>query len=127
MKLAQLTATPDGGSCFRELELSVDGAATDPGGNVIKRSDVLPAVGSLIMEMPEGLIMDWHASPRASFIVVLSGTVESETTDGATRCWGAGEMFFTDDRGGRGHRTRTVDGPARLLFLYPPDDFKLGG
>jgi hypothetical protein len=36
-------------------------------------------------------------------------------------------MFFTDDRGGRGHRTRTVDGPARLLFLYPPDDFKLGG
>ncbi len=127
MKLAHLTATTDGGSCFGEIEMPVDAVTTDPRGNIVNRSDVFPVVGSMIMEIPEGLAMDWHASQRASFIVVLSGMVESETTDGATRSWGTGEMFFTDDLGGRGHRTRTVGGPARLLFLYPPADFKLAG
>jgi hypothetical protein len=121
MKLAHLTATEDGGSRFGEIEINVEATATDPRGNVVHRSEMFPISGSMIMEMPEGLMMDWHASPRPSFIVVMSGTVESETTDGAKRSWSAGEMFFTDDRGGRGHRTRTVDGSARLLFLYPPE------
>lgn len=120
MKLTHLTATEDGGSRFGEIEIHVDETATDPWGNVVNRSEVFPIVGSMIMEMPAGLIMDWHASARPSFIVVMSGTVESETTDGAKRSWSAGEIFFTDDRGGRGHRTLTVGGPARLLFLYPP-------
>lgn len=84
MKLAHLTATPDGGSRFLDFELSVDFAAANPTGKIIKRSDMLPIIGSLIMEMPAELVMDWHAIPWASFIVVLSGTVESETTDGAT-------------------------------------------
>jgi hypothetical protein len=120
MKLLQLTSTANGGSRFEEIEIPVDTAATLPSGSVLNRSDVLPLVGSTIMEMPEGLMMEWHVSPRPSFIVVLSGTVESETSDGATHAWRAGEMFFTNDLDGRGHRTRTVDGPARLLFLYPP-------
>jgi hypothetical protein len=74
----------------------------------------------MIMELAAGLVWDWHTSARPCFIVVLSGTIESETTDGAKRVWGAGEIFFNDNLSGRGHRTRTVDGPARLLFLYPP-------
>jgi hypothetical protein len=82
---------------------------------------MLPVIGSMIMEMPEGLMMDWHASARPSFIVMMSGTVESETTDSAKRSWGAGEMFFSDDRGSRGHRSRTVGGPPRLMFLYPSE------
>jgi hypothetical protein len=120
MKLVHLTSTVDGGSRFAEMEIRVDASPT-PSGAVLNRSDIFPMVGSMIMELPEGLILDWHTSPRPSFVVVLSGAVESETSDGAKRSWGAGEMFFTDDRDGRGHRTRTVDGSARLLFLYPPN------
>jgi hypothetical protein len=122
MKLGQLMSTADGNSCFGEIEISVDAAAKHPSGSVLNRSDILPLVGSMIMEMPEGLMMEWHVSPRPSFIVVLSGVVQSETSDGAKRAWGAGEMFFTNDLDGRGHRTCTVGGPARLLFLYPPPD-----
>ncbi len=121
MKLAHLTTKEDGGSRFGEIEIRLSDTATDPWGNIVNRSETFPVVGSMIMEMPEGLMMDWHASARASFIVVLSGTVESETTDGAKRSWSAGQMFFTDDRGSRGHRTRIVSGPALLLFLYLPD------
>jgi hypothetical protein len=89
---------------------------------VLNRSDTFPIVGWMIMELPEGLMWDWHTSARPSFVIVLSGVVESETSDGAKQNWRAGEMFFTDDCNSRGHRTRTVDGPARLLFIYPPDD-----
>jgi hypothetical protein len=121
MKLVHLTSTADGGSRFGEMEIPINAFPT-PSGTVLNRSDVLPIVGSTVMELPEGLIMDWHTSPRPSFVVVLSGVVESETSDGAKHSWGTGEMFFTDDREGRGHRTCTVDGPARLLFLYPPND-----
>lgn len=119
MKLAHLTTTEDGGSHFSEIEIRVDQVVTDPWGNAVNHSEIFPVVGSMIMELPEGLMMDWHASARPSFIVVISGTVESETTDGAKRSWSAGDMFFTDDRG-KGHRSQTVGGPARLLFLYPP-------
>jgi quercetin dioxygenase-like cupin family protein len=120
MKLAHLTTTEDGGSRFSEIEIRLGETAPDPWGNVVSRSEMFPLVGSMVIEMPDGLMMDWHASARPSFIVVLSGTVESETTDGAKRSWTAGQMFFTDDRGGSGHRTRTIGGPALLLFLYPP-------
>lgn len=121
LKLVHLTSTAEGGSRFEEKEIHLDALPT-PSGWLLSRSDVFPLVGSMIMELPEGLVMDWHTSPRPSFVVVLSGMVESETSDGAKHNWGAGEMFFTDDRDGRGHRTRTVDGSARLLFLYPPND-----
>jgi hypothetical protein len=120
MKLVHLTSTADGGSRFGEMEIRLD-ASPIPSGAVLARSDVLPVVGSMIMELPEGLVLDWHTSPRPSFVVVLSGIVQSETSDGATQSWSAGDMFFTDDRDGQGHRTRTVDGAARLLFLYPSD------
>jgi hypothetical protein len=121
MKLVHLTSTADGGSRFGEMEIHLDASPTRSG-SVLNRSDIFPVASSRIMELPEGLVMDWHTSPRSSFVVVLSGMVESETSDGAKRSWGTGEMFFTDDRDGRGYRTRTVNGPARLLFLYPPND-----
>jgi hypothetical protein len=121
MKLMHLTSTADGDSHFWQMEIHLNASPT-PSGSVLNRSDIFPLVGSMIMELPEGLVMDWHTSPQPSFVVVLSGMVQSETSDGAKQNWGTGEMFFTDDRDGRGHRTRTVDGPARLLFLYPPND-----
>jgi hypothetical protein len=121
MKLVHLTSTADGASRFGEKEISVNAFST-PSGAVLNRSDIFSIDGSMIMELPKELMLDWHTSPRPSFVVVLSGAIESETSDGAKQSWGPGEIFFTDDRDGRGHRTRTVDGPARLLFLYPPND-----
>ncbi len=122
MKIVHLTSTEGGGSHFEEMEIRVDASATTPSGIVLNRSDMLPIVGSMIMELPEGMMWDWHTSARASFIVVLSGEIESETSDGAKRSWGIGDMFFNDNCSGCGHRTRTVNGPARALFLYPPED-----
>jgi len=56
---------------------------------------------------------------------VLSGTVEVETSNGSTRGWSSGGMFLADDVGSRGHRTRTIRGPARGLFVPLPLDLAL--
>ena len=36
------------------------------------------------------------------------------------------EVFLADDVGSRGHRTRTIGGPARVLFVHLPPDANLG-
>ncbi len=89
MKLVHLTSTADGGSRFGEMEIRVD-ASTTPWGIVLNLSNIFPIIGLMIMELPEKLMLDWHASARPSFVVVLSGKVESETSDGARQSWAAG-------------------------------------
>jgi hypothetical protein len=35
-------------------------------------------------------------------------------------------VFLADDVGSRGHRTRTIGGPARVLFVHLPAEAKVG-
>jgi hypothetical protein len=57
-------------------------------------------------------------------VFVLSGTLEVETTEGEVRRWGQGSLLMADDTKGKGHRTRVLEGPAKLLFVRLPDDFR---
>ena len=58
-------------------------------------------------------------------VVLLSGELEVGTTDGQTRRWRAGELFLASDVTGKGHTTRTVGGPARVMFAPLPDSFNI--
>jgi redox-sensitive bicupin YhaK (pirin superfamily) len=80
----------------------------------------------MITEMPEGLYQDWHPASRRQLLIVLSGTLEVETSDGKKHRCSSGQVFFADDVGSRGHRTRTIGGPARVLFVHLADDANLG-
>src|SRR5213080_2575344 len=82
---------------------------------------------TMVTEMPEGLYQDWHPASRRQLLIVLSGTLEVETSDGTKHRCGSGEVFLADDVGSRGHRTRTIGGPARVLFVHLPPDANLGG
>ena len=127
MKITRFIPTPDGGSQFVEADIPIDNAATNAFGHVIHRSAVLPAQSTMLGEMPEGLNQDWHPASRRQLVIVLSGTVEVETSDGSKKRWSNGEMFLADDVGSRGHRTRTIGGPARVLFVHLPADLSIGG
>ena len=62
--------------------------------------------------LPEGFDVQ-AVLPERRFLVVLSGCLEVTASDGATRRWGPGGAFFATDEGrGKGHRTRTIDGPV---------------
>jgi len=126
MKLIRFVPAPDGGSQFVEVDIPIDNASTDAFGRVIRRSAILTAQSTMLGEMPEGLNQDWHPASRRQLLIVLSGTVEVETSDGTKHRWSNGEMFLADDVGSRGHRTRTIGGPARVLFVHLPPETDIG-
>jgi redox-sensitive bicupin YhaK (pirin superfamily) len=122
MRLIRFIPAADGGSQFVEVDVPIDNAATDAFGHVIRRSALLTAQSTMLGEMPEGLNQDWHPASRRQLVIVLSGTVEVEASDGTKHRWSNGEMFLADDAGSRGHRTRTIGGPARVLFVHLPPE-----
>jgi len=126
MKLIRFTPTPDNGSRFVEVDLPIDNAATDAFGNIVRRSAILPAQSTMVTEMPDGLYQDWHPASRRQLLIVLSGTLEVETSDGKKHRCSSGEIFLADDVGSRGHRTRTIGGPARVLFVHLPPETEIG-
>jgi quercetin dioxygenase-like cupin family protein len=126
MKIVRFAAAADGGSQFVEIDMPVDNASADAWGHTSHRSAVLPAQSAMVTEMPEGLHQDWHPASRRQLLVVLSGTLEIETSDGEKRRCSSGEVLLADDVGSRGHRSRTIGGPARMLFVHLPPEADFG-
>jgi hypothetical protein len=126
MKIVRFVPAPGGASQFVEVDVPIGNASTDAFGHVVHRSEILPAQSTMFAEMPDGLDQDWHPASRRQLVIVLSGTVEVEVSDGTKHRWKNGEMFLADDVGSRGHRTRTIDGPARVLFVHLPAESKTG-
>jgi len=125
MHLTRFVTTREQGSCFEDLELAWPDARTDAFGHVLALSRNF-AADCLLATLPVGLDQDWHNAPDRQLVAVLAGRLEVETTDGACRQWGPGGLFFADDTDGRGHRTRVLEGPARLLFVRLAADFDVG-
>jgi hypothetical protein len=80
----------------------------------------------MVTEMPEGFYQDWHPASRRQLLFVLSGTLEVETSDGKEERCSSGDVFLADDVGSGGHRTRTIGGAARVLFVHLPAEAKIG-
>ena len=125
MKVTRFVATPDGGSRFEEVDIPIATPRQDADGHTLYLSNAYTSPGVCFVDLPEDLNQDWHQAPTRQIVVVLSGSVEVTTTDGRTRRWSAGEAFIAADVSGQGHRTRTVGGPARLLFAPLPDGFSM--
>jgi quercetin dioxygenase-like cupin family protein len=126
MKVVRFAAASGGGSQFAEFDIPVDNASTDVFNNTVHRSAVVPAQSVMVTDMPEGLYQDWHPASRRQLLFVLSGTVEIEISDGTKPRCGSGEVFLADDVGSRGHRSRTIGGPARVLFVHLPPEANVG-
>ena len=127
MKIIRFASAPDGGSQFVEVDIPIDNASTDAFGNTVHRSAILPAQSTMVTEIPEGLYQDWHPASRRQLLFVLSGTLEVETSDGKKHQCSSGDVFLADDVGSSGHRSRTISGPARVLFVHLPPEANLSG
>ena len=119
MNITRLRAGEDGESHFQPLKLPMDEAqrrATSEWlGATVTAFGLSEALGP----------QDWHHAPRRQLVAVLSGRLEIEVGDGSKASFAPGECFIADDLSGRGHLTRDVEGPVRLLYveLSPDIDF----
>jgi len=122
MRIIRFVTTSEGGSRFEELDIPFPQPYVDEFGNTYHLTRAFAASG-VIVDLPHGLNQDWHVAPSRQIVVVLTGRLEVETTDGQMRRWGPGDMFMADDPQGKGHRTRVIEGPAKLVFLRLGDEF----
>jgi quercetin dioxygenase-like cupin family protein len=124
MKITSFYTLPNGDSKFREVEISFPNARQDEFGHTLKLSEPYASPKVQFVELPEGMDQDWHRAPARQIVVVLTGVIEVETTDGQKRRWHAGQVFMPADVEGQGHRTRCIGGAVRLMFAPLPDGFE---
>lgn len=125
MKITTFYATDTGESRFRDIEIPFAQQRDDGFGHTLVLSNPYASPNVQFVELPAGLDQDWHNAPARQVVMVLDGVIEVETTDGERRQWRKGEAFLPADVTGRGHRTRCIDGPVRLLFAPLPEGFDL--
>jgi quercetin dioxygenase-like cupin family protein len=123
MKITRFHATEDGESRFQEVEVPIDSPRPDSFGHTILQSNAWPSSSIRFVELPAGLDQSWHHAPASQIVVVLSGTVEVGTSDNQKRQCTAGQAFIADDLTGKGHKTRVLNGPARVIFIQLPPNF----
>ncbi len=116
MKVTRFHATDDGESRFQEIEIPINEQRRDQFGHTILQSGAWASPSIRFVELPAGLDESWHHAPARQIVVVLSGTLEVGTSDDQKRRCMPGQAFIADDLTGKGHLTRVVDGPARLMF-----------
>lgn len=125
MRIVRFFDTPDGGSRFEEVDIAFPQPFTDEYGSTYHLTKPFTVPNAVIAELPHGPDQDWHVAPNRQLVFVLSGVLEVQTTEGEKRRWSADGMFMADDLHGKGHQTRVIEGPAQLLFLRVPDDFRV--
>jgi hypothetical protein len=121
MQVTRFSAGADGRSSFSTVEIAYPRQREDAFGHTISASDTFTSPSVQLIVLPAGLDQSWHPAPRRQFVTVLSGVVEVGTPDGATRRFGAGQVFLADDADTEGHTTRTIDGPAHALVTPLPE------
>jgi len=67
-------------------------------------------------DAPEGFSIGWHNSGYRMIVIQMTGTRETEVSDGEVRRFGPGSVIVFEDTTGKGHQTRSV-GSERLSFV----------
>lgn len=115
-KYVRLYAGPDGESHFEDVEVQL--------GDSGRGTDVSREVGAESLnfaEFRDDYIFDQHTAPRRRFVVLLSGRIEVEVSDGEVRVLGPGTVLLAEDTTGVGHRSRAVGTDQRLsMFVQLP-------
>jgi len=82
--------------------------------------------GASFWDFPAGVDVQGARPPGPQFVIFLFGEVKVTVSNGDSRSFRSGEMVLATDFGpGKGHRTQTVGGPARVLYVPIEDDLDL--
>lgn len=85
----------------------------------------LPIKRMFCRETAAGSVEDFHTAPRRQFIVLYSGLLEIEISDGRRMTFRPGDVLFADDATGDGHITRSIRDTRGFMHLVVPDDFDI--
>jgi|SRR5690625_246705 len=73
-----------------------------------------------------GASSDWHPDPNRQFVITLSGHLAFESEGGQQFEIRAGDILFTEESGGRGHRWQMLgDEPWVRVYVTLPADVQV--
>jgi quercetin dioxygenase-like cupin family protein len=118
VKIVRISHDEHGGSRSSDVDVDFDPRPFAAGVPALLVSGATPARAVSFVEFPaEVRETAPHPTPRRQLGAVLSGTAETETTDGEVRRLTAGSVVLVEDTEGRGHITRVVERPFRIMFV----------
>ena len=85
-------------------------------------STLAPKVGEggiRVNQGPASSFSDFHNAPRRQYVVIMSGGMEIEISDGTTRRLAPGDVLVAEDLTGKGHITRGVGTEPRITLAVP--------
>lgn len=98
----------EGESHFEDLNISFNLADFAPPAPPISVSDAINIETFVLISSPSGWFGDWHPTPTRQYIIMISGELEAEVSDGEIRRFKKGDMVLLEDTAGKGHVTRVV-------------------
>ena len=113
----RLYADASGESHFGSLEISVSPRDFAPPAPPFSVSDLTPASRFGLLHLSIGWVGDLHPSPLRMWIIVLSGEMEFEATDGEKHRIIPGSAMLLEDTVGRGHRSRVIGNREVVLAV----------
>ena len=70
---------------------------------------------------PPGWIGDWHPAPAKQFMVLLSGALDVEASDGGVVRLSPGDVLLVEDTLGKGHKSRNSgEGYCKFFVVQIP-------
>ena len=118
MRYVKVVPTPDGGTRFEDAEFVQEERVIGENIPPLLVAAPVPTQAAIFVTAPEAVNdMEFHQAPARQFVIVLSGVLEAETTDGEKRRLTAGDVALVEDTTGRGHITRIIEHPASLVMI----------
>jgi hypothetical protein len=117
--IARIYSDADGGSHFAQTTITFTLVDFAPPAPPISVSAIMEAENVSIISSPPGWFGDWHPVPRRQFIIVLSGELEVEVSDGEKRLFGPGAICLVEDTTGEGHVSRVTSKVRCYVAVVP--------
>ena len=106
-----------GESHLETIEIPQSPANAAPPAPLLHLSTYQLASRCVFYSAQPGWFGDWHPAPTRQFMVLLSGKVDVETSDGSTVNLVPGDIILVEDTWGKGHRSRNVSDTDFHFFV----------
>jgi hypothetical protein len=116
-QIVRIVADAHGNSRFVDAIETLTTAEFAPPAPPLAVSAARPATSTRFIGAPAGWDSPPHPAPSVQWVVILRGTVEVRTADGALRRFGPGTMVHLEDTMGCGHATRVLPGEDWLALV----------
>lgn len=120
LKYVKIFADDNGETHFKDEEAIMTEAGYAPPAPPLWVGPQGKATGVTVVGFPPGWFGDFHPAPRAQWMMIMTGTIEVEVSDGEKRTYTAGtanSIAFLDDVGSKGHISRNVGDELSIVMV----------